>query len=377
MKRDTEEIIKFVNEITAEMSVLPGSVLRVPLHAYYNWGIDFTKNMQWLYNESQKAYECEWATTDSSLNVLVGQASKLAGLQDVNMNLNLEIGERASDHLLNLIYLNRQFTLVDIGAGSGNTTLCTLRNLNEQIKDIKLINNKEHEIILIEPSTVRLQEAYTNVESELNKLSKKGLKVNVTLYDTKDINALSVLAEQNKKVSTIITNASIHHNSFDYHLFFLSKVMDSRSMLITGDWYDSLSYHPVHLYNIMKEMKVSKIKLDKYKKFFDLDPEFNLKEINSQLSKEEIKANEQIMEFWLSVGKIFENEGKKAPIQILESHELVRDRLSAMKRYNIESDESKIKLAFPKYKSKKKEMVEGSKLASVRTHALILPLNSI
>ena len=46
------------------------------------------------------------------------------------------------------------------------------------------------------------------------------------------------------------------------------------------------------------------------------------------------------------------------------------------KRYNIESDENKIKLAFPKYRIKKKEMVEGSTLASVRTHALILPLNS-
>ncbi|MEM4367240.1 MAG: class I SAM-dependent methyltransferase [Candidatus Anstonellales archaeon] len=338
--QDIEEHLKTFADLTSWSPALPGSMLRAPAHSYHNWGIQvLPDNVEWLYAMAQKAYEVEWAYTDKEINLLVGNASQNAGLSDVNTEMNKIVGAYAAQFAL----MGREgLAVMDIGAGTGATSIAFLNALGCRAKKVTLL--------LVEPSLKRLQEAQEAI-------AKLGFH-SVPLAG----NDVSVLKQfSDCSIDMIISNAAIHHNSFNVHLAEMNRVLKQGAPLINGDWHSSISESPARAYwllyllqeplgtrfekvldNVARgakmEIAFERQELKEFRKYFGLTLEM-LEWAFMGLSSSKRKANTGIMRFWFEIGRIFSQRGEKSPIYFLEAHERAGKRIENLKNAGFEFDE--------------------------------------
>lgn len=355
-------IINFVNEITADLPVQSGSVLRVPSSAYGNWGIYITNdNRNWLYSQSRKAYECEWAETDGSLNRLVTEASQQAGLGDVNRHLNNAVGRMAASAAISLVEDGyATIAVCDVGAGTGATSVSFLSAVHNAL------NSRPEktlvELSVIEPSMARLDEAERNIAALLAGFPKKNMAVTIKPIRLADIDALGTMRGQH----IIISSASIHHNAFNYHLQAISDALGRNGIFINGDWHDSLSHHPARIYPLLRELGASKEKLAKFAEFFDVTAE-KMRKADGGLSGQAISANNQIFSFWAATGAIFARSRKECPIYFLEAHEPWTSRHANLRENGFCTEPAKLRMAFPGARAAHAQLrrIHGSSLGAV------------
>jgi predicted O-methyltransferase YrrM len=330
--KDIERRVREIDDLTSWSPVPLGSILRATSYSYRNWGIGITpENIGWLYGASQEAYSVEWKDTDPSLNALVGKASENAGLGDVNATMNALIGgyASASAHSKNGI-----ISVLDVGAGAGATSMAMLSALGGTIvPNIKLT--------LIEPSSSRTKAAL----DAIRKINTAAANIAV-VYNLTETEALRQIKPGS--IDMAITNAAIHHNSFNFHLGAMSKTLKPNAPLISGDWYDGLSEKPERVYWLLTLLanhssghRNAEIEKDVFKrisagaplvvpfveeraaafrKYFNLDA-FSCGLAFANLSEDERKADAAILKFWFEVGKIFAEKGTKSPIYVVEGHE--------------------------------------------------------
>jgi len=333
---DIEKLDRDFQGIMEWSPVPPGSLLRVHEYSYGNWGIEVTPdNSEWLYHQSRKAYECEWAETDGSLNLLVAKAAINAGLGDVNTNMNYLVGDYASQIIVES--LRDGFLMVDVGAGMGPTTLAVLSNLVDSAFPVK------GTVMMIEPSEKRLELAKSNISRVMPRLPN----VEICGIPSTDVKALKSFASSS--VDLVISNGAIHHNAFNRHLPEISRVLKPMAPFINGDWHNGMWERPERVYwliylikNCEDEMLKSKIlhhitsnspfptieefpELREFKRLFGLSK----KETTTAFwgcSEGECRADVGIMKFWIEVARLFSKHKKKSPILFMEAHERVSRR---------------------------------------------------
>lgn len=350
-KQEIEQRINDVHELTKWSPVPSGSVLRVHAYSYPAWGITITpENSEWIYSTANAAYSVEWKDTDKASNDLVAQASVNAGLSDVNAVLNENVGFYAAERIFPPLSRNNSFTLIDIGCGPGATTLATLNSLLDQ----GAIPNPDWILKLVEPSEKRLVVARDAIVDLIQKrMSNCGMPSIICIPETDIVSLSSMISES---ADLAISNASVHHNSFNSHLLEINRVLKPGTPFINGDWHNSMWETPARTYwllyllqnldNLKLETKVldfvgGKTKeirieneiaeLKEFRKYFSLGDEKTLLQAFGTDCTKEREANAGIIKFWLEVGRLFSGKCKRSPIFFLESHERISKRLENLK----------------------------------------------
>ncbi|MFH1221634.1 MAG: class I SAM-dependent methyltransferase [Candidatus Micrarchaeota archaeon] len=341
-----EDTIKFIDEVTSWSRVPAGSVLRVHAYSYANWGIQLTPdNIDSLINESAKAYAVEWQETDASLNKLVAAASELAGLSDVNANLNRQIGKLALSHVHNAIEKQGSFVLLDLGAGLGSTTEAVL----DRMIETGIMPKSESQLILVDPSLKRLETAHEMLTKKIDSAGIADLFKIATIAE-QDIDFLQ-LAETSS-IDLVVGNAYLHHHAFNTHLQQINQVLKPGAPFIIGDWHNSMWEKPERVFWLLRllmdpeDKKIRQIVFDvvtgkqenmrgffvpseltKFKRHFIGPYSDRLLRAFDGLTMAERQANCGIIEFWAAVAQKCDAAKVHSPIYFLEGHERVSKRV--------------------------------------------------
>ncbi|MCC7569850.1 class I SAM-dependent methyltransferase [Candidatus Micrarchaeota archaeon] len=387
-----KEILEFDERLTEYLTSFkgvylnPGSVLRVPSYAWGDWGIELTDdNIEELYYLSQKAYEKEWGETDASLNKLVGVASVNAGLGDVNADMNNLVGKIAASFLAD-ISSDKELRVLDIGAGTGATTLATLRAMISIPEKWKTLLDRT-KFILVEPSEKRVLSILDSIENDLHMPMRVADSIEFQFCKDIDIDV------DPNSINIVISNAAIHHNAvLDRSLRRIAETMKEGAMFVNGDWHNDVWHDPIEFavklypkllslegndldsffkgyFELFAEGSRPSMFLDMYmqtslnKSFY----EFALKfcELYPHTKAQKI-ADDQIIQFWVSVNNEFkkesENRGEKvtATIDTLESHEPIPQRKRTMAVSGIETDSIKVQEMFQHLKRTGKYVEKGN-----------------
>ncbi|HSB47785.1 MAG TPA: methyltransferase domain-containing protein [Candidatus Bilamarchaeum sp.] len=313
-----------------------GSLLRTHAYSYPNWGITIApENIDWLVSESKKAFSVEWADTDGSMNHMIAEASEKAGLADTNALMNAKIGQYASEVLI------ERFdgpSVLDIGAGAGDTSLAFLdtdRDSEAQTRNL----------VLLEPSAKRLETAEGRIRSFIRGTSYEG-SLNLRLVH----GSVDKLADfDDDSFDIIISNAAIHHESFNPHLAQIRRVLFPGMPFISGDWHESNYEHPARVYWIYYLLQnphdeetakavtdfvlggrgpllTERKALGEFRERFSLSL-MDLYDAYKGHTESERRADVGSMKYWLELGKRFSEEGKKCPEFLLQCHERVSKRV--------------------------------------------------
>ncbi|MFA5105937.1 MAG: class I SAM-dependent methyltransferase [Candidatus Micrarchaeia archaeon] len=353
-RADIERHLAYVNSLFEWSPVPFSSILRVPSYSYQNWHIKINPgNEKWLYDESRKAYYCEWGPTDESLNRLVSIASssEKAGLGDVNAIMNKKVGEISAQYANeNFISKNRPISLLDIGSGAGATVVEFIKSLGAAALGAK----GQISITLLEPSAQRLALALENATTA----SKDHLPGMEITFSTAQSDVLVSLSASSYHLA--ISNAAIHHNSFNFHLGHLIKALKGGGAFVNGDWHCSIWQSPAKFYwlamlladqsadnfNMVKEFVLNgglpgrvlpaetkeiagKKEIMEFKKYFSISDDSLLRAFDGSVNGSR-QADWGMLSFWSEVGRVFSEKGAKSPIHIPEAHEPAVNRKASL-----------------------------------------------
>jgi SAM-dependent methyltransferase len=340
------EVKQMANEAMAlfDWSAIPlGHPIRNHAYSYGSWGIVITPdNIEALRQLSKEEYAKEWVPTDESLNHLIGIASERAGLSDTNMLLNEKIGEYSAEHILSLKHEAPR--IIEIGTGAGGTILSVLNSMIRAGVDLSKLD-----ITLVEPSQLRLDFAQDKITQllQMNGVTLPKMRV---LRGTVD--ALDQI--ETDFAHLVFQNAAIHHESFTDHLTNIYRVLKPEMPFISGDWHEGSYETPARIYWIyamlqdplddsvssrvlsFTEGKSKFVQqkerpgLQEFRRMFSLD-DLTLAHAFDNYSSSERKANVGGMRYWLEVAKILEEKGKRSSEVLIQAHERVTPRVTALK----------------------------------------------
>lgn len=317
-----------------------GSVLRTHAYSYPNWGITITpENISWLVSESKKAFSVEWADTDGSMNHMIAEASEKAGLADTNLLMNAAIGICCAQYVCALSAEGDAPTVVDVGAGAGGTSHALVRALKG------FPEMPEIELVLLEPSRKRLEVAQSLLRTEISGTwLEKAL-----LIHTEEGSVEKLEAFDTESADVIISNAAIHHESFNFHLPHMLRILRSGMPFVSGDWHESNYEHPARAYWIYYLLQnphdeetakaviefvlggrgpllTERKELTHFRERFSLGL-MDLYDAYKGHTRSELEADVGSIKYWLELGKRFSDEGKKCPEFLLQCHERVSKRV--------------------------------------------------
>jgi SAM-dependent methyltransferase len=339
--KDTDALIKAIPVLNS------GSLLRISMSDYRNWGIRVDgNNSDYLKSEARAAYMIEWKETGDNINALVAMGSKLAGLSDVNANMCKRIGEIVASNY-------KPSVVLDLGTGTGHPSFEVYTAL--QAKGIKA--SKKDTLFLNDPSKQRLTIANATITGMP---FWGGEELRVLAGVSQDLRLLQNMDKES--VNIIISNAAIHHHSDNDHLHAANEVLVPKGWFVNGDWHESMWQQPERAYWMFAALKEDQLgnreiadsivkyvksdpslndymeltktyherqELTAYRRYFNLDM-FDLAGAFSAITNSQCLANAGIMQFWRSVNTKFAEVHETAPIQIFEAHETVSQRIANM-----------------------------------------------
>ncbi len=339
---DIERLIRDAQAVLDWAPVPLGSILRTHAYSYRNWGICLTQdNAEWARAESKSAFSVEWAESGASLNSLIGEAAEKAGLADTNALMNAKIGEYAAAYAT-----PEELCVVDIGAGAGGTSAAVVRALSGLPP-----SRRPSRVILsmIEPSAKRLEVAEAAVmDAAEGTWMERRIEL---LLEQGTVERLSSIPCG--FADMVVSNAAIHHESFNDHLPQILRVLRDGAPFISGDWHESNYEHPARAYWIyyllqnphdeamaehVMEFTLGKEgppwlperkELSEFRALFRLDSE----DVNSAFwghTESERRADMGSQRYWLEMGKKFSECRKKCPELLLQCHERVSKRTEAL-----------------------------------------------
>ncbi len=338
---EIEMLIRDAQEALGWAPVPLGSILRTHAYSYRNWGLVITQdNVEWLRAESRKAFSVEWADSDSSLNALIGEAAEKAGLADTNALMNAKIGEYAAAYAASV--RRDELCVVDIGAGAGGTSVSLIRALSALEPALR---PKRLLLAMIEPSRKRLATAEAAVlEAAAGTPMEKRLEL---ILEEGTVGKVSSIP--NAFADMVVSNAAIHHESFNDHLPQILRILGGGAPFISGDWHETTYENPSRVYWIYYLLQnpfdedlargvmdftlgkegppwlPERKELGGFRSLFKLD----LEDVSGAFwghTESERRAAVGSQRYWVEMGKKFASEGKKCPELLLQCHERVSKR---------------------------------------------------
>jgi SAM-dependent methyltransferase len=275
-----------------------GNPLKVPSGAWANWGIGFASPDEFraLVGKSEECYASEWSGTDDRGLRDIAAAAKEAGLADCNARLNEAVAEAVCREVRSSA---QEVSILDVGAGSGSTSLAVLRSLADLGRRVV--------VSVVDPSCLALRQAEERIRG--SGLVAAG---GVLAYALTDIAILGVVPPASFDV--VISSAALHHHGFlEPAVAALAGALRPGGVLVIGDWHNSMWLYPGRVYEFLSSLEWSG-KADALRDFSRSLPTSAPHEYDALLAK----ANEQICAFWRAYA-LARTPGLPA-YQMLEGH---------------------------------------------------------
>ncbi len=308
----------------SRLPVALGNPLRVPFYAWSNWGISYSneREKEELIRMSEQAYRDEWDTATEPQYKDIAVAAERAGLSDANAKLN----EKNAEIIAKVIHKKEgKISIMDLGAGSGDTTITILKHLDER-------DRKRLSFTLLDPAGDALSEAKERI-AKLGLIDEENYRV-VTCPDL-DI-PLHVREESQDIITTV---AAIHHHAdLGTVLSIVYSVTKKGGFFVTADWHNSMWEHPNRVYKMLEQMdwQTKKEDLNRFVKIYPLARE----DVGNCKDLAEERANEQIIDFWRNYAAIRIGDGAHI---ILEGHRPVKKYVKEVEASGFRTDTKDIR----------------------------------
>jgi len=209
-----------------------------------------------------------------------------------------------------------QLCILDLGAGSGETTIAIIKAVPHLLE--------QAQFHLVDPAKGSLEEACT-------KLTEAGLVVGKTLHihNTKDIEVLKQL--RTETVDVIVANASVHHHAYLEPVFEgISNLLRPEGWIVIGDWFNSMWVSPTRVYELLNKLTWQ----GKKQQLIDFRRNFGYNECEIKETVPELEAaNQQICHFWINYAKT--KAPSTPPYFLLEGHRPQDDYIRGLAEYGV------------------------------------------
>lgn len=358
MRENRHELIAvehFLNELTANLSLVAGSIFRIPRQALHSWGINVTdENRDWIREKSEKSFDEEWSI-GSILNDAVNEAATRVHLGEGNHSLNSRLAEAAVDILQEIAALkpDEEIVIGDVGAGAGDTHQAILSAI--EATDNRDLGSRCR-FVLIEPSEDAIHSA-----AKKARIAERLYTVNRAQWKTVGGGDSALLDDRDGLYDMLVSNAVLHHKSFPDYLAQFARVLKDDGALVIGDWYTTMWYHPATVLDLLEALGADDNQRSAYKDYFRLDEE-NITRVFDALTSKEKAIHQKMIGYLKRLGTILarknlerERDAKKAnrptPEKIigyfLEAHESEKDRQGKMQEHGFETDLGTLKETRP------------------------------
>jgi len=324
------------------LPIEPGSLSRLHSDFYpaYNIYIPYEQQAE-LEAYSLECFESEWSATDAETNRAIERAIKNANIASGNSDMNGKLANLLLSILKAMYKDKNKITIVDIGAGDGNTTQALLDALDEDKEDGPEIAKRCY-FKMIEPSWWRLEDA--------REILGGNNIVNTVYHGAKARFALrcqtlgSYLDEaKDGDADIIISSAALHHMSFPTYLEGVYRHLSADGILAVGDWHNNLLRHPANLADIIKELGADNETLDWFSSRFNLKTDMSSR-IEKELPAPDRSANRDFKHFVIALGNEMKKVGRTSRIAFIEALNTLDVRTKEMNDAGIVTDINELRL---------------------------------
>jgi ubiquinone/menaquinone biosynthesis C-methylase UbiE len=250
-----------------------GSPLRTPKYAWPNWSIAYSPEEEpAVIERSELEFKKLLRDADERIKE-ISEAASVGCFGDYPKLINAKAAEAAAGCISGL---DGDVRLLDIGAGTGNTTLSIVGQLDPSSKD-------KVNFSLVDPEGSG--EKYVR-----EKLS--GLKFSFTKCS--DIDIESVFGPESFDIAVAVA-AFNNHADLEGPFKSVYTVLKPGARLIIADWHSSLPEHPRRVYDFLKEYNWDTREID-LERFASAYPK--AREDLPEIPKTDMAANEMLKAFW-------------------------------------------------------------------------------
>ncbi len=296
----------------------PGIPSRVPSDGWSNWFKCSLADFDEALRLGEEDYLDEWRECGEAGLKDIAEAAKRAGISDINARLNEAVGmvgARVVSKLPSHVYI------LDIGGGSGNTSLAVYGSLFPE-------DRKKVSFTTIDLSK-KMLEGGNGEKGYIQKLRGAGAVVDDAIVGS-DLEFLPQLDKD--KYGLIVGVASLHqHGYLKWPFREIYRVASELGYFVTGDWHVySMWKHPA----LVRKMMLERAGFDGREELLEqFDAAYPLaKEEPGKGTEVEERSNLEIANFWLHYANVI-REGEPRPrFRFLEGHRPAEDYKSLMSR---------------------------------------------
>jgi len=325
---ELKKLDDFLSELSKTLVVEIGSWSRIANQYLANWGIEVTgKNKDWIKKHAQRAFLDEWRNSTDKSNIAIEEAIAEAKLAIGNQRLNAQLGEMVASILKNMHDGKRTFTIYDLGAGAGDTTIAVLDAL-DLYEDTQRIA-PYCKFRLLEPGSTRLMVAETEI-------AKHSLFQNLTTPPVYVCGAYDYFESDIGKgaVDIFISNAVLHHFPFPDHFHVIYDKLANDGVMVTGDWHNTIFMHPAFMIPLLEAVGGDDKVINKFKNRFCIK-EGEREKLEARLSPAERECHRAFIDFQRCLS--IRLRDVKERLCIVECLETFADRVKNMEDAGFES----------------------------------------
>jgi SAM-dependent methyltransferase len=379
--RELEEVEGRLNAVTDRLSMGAGSIFRIACQYLPAWGIGVTdENRRWIERRSIRNYCAEWKRGGDDYHKAINIAIRKANLQYAHNEINGMLAEIAVN-LMRALFELRGFCpekpcrVLDVGAGSGGTTVAILDRMSED----KLTSEMARacRFTLIEPSPNQLYSDKSGTISAEQKLSRHPLGLENEGYSLLCTDLTSHLPEMAPgSYDMVVSNAAFHHFSFITHLQSLHEKLKDDGVMVVGDWHNTVFSHPAYVIPILRSLEAGEDEIDRFRNIFHVMEMDTHQALDNALSLEKRKANEKFLKFVTSLAAEMAKSSRQpqgnGQFYFLEALESKESRLAKMDEGGFLTDYAELvekhdafRIAKPALRTNVKKVFPDSEVAYV------------
>ena len=378
---DLEKIEAKLNLVTEKLNMGAGSIFRIACQYLPAWGIGVTdENRRWIERRSIKSYCEEWRRGGDDYHKAINIAIRKANLQYAHDEINGMLAEIAVN-MVRAMFELRKFSpddpcrVLDIGAGSGGTTVAILDRMSEDKQTREMA--RACRFTLIEPSPDQLFSDRNDMISAEQKLGRHPIGLDNENYSLLCTDLVSHLPEMAPaSYDMVVSNAAFHHFSFLTHMQSLYEKLRENGVMVVGDWHNTVFSHPAYVLPILRELKAGEDDINRFRNIFNVMEIETHHDLDNALPLEKRRANEKFLKFVTALAaemaKTARQPQGKGQYYFLEALESKESRLGKMKDAGFLTDYAELvekhdafRIAKPALRTNVKKVFPDSEVAYV------------
>lgn len=338
-ENEFEEKDQMLQDITRGLMMESGSLARMCVEDIEFWlrGKLDDKARERVKESSETSYSQDYS--DERVYHTVERA-----IENANLEGNSALNNIAAMHVVEkLIAMNRirpfeevfkekkkPVRIADVGAGKGATTLAVWNRIRMNEEARKLIPFCK--FYLIDPSDEVVDHARREAKSH-------GLGLKKTKnYKIEEDTFRNVFGEKEDAFFDMVYSTAVcHHFSDESYLLLMHQKLADEGILIMADWFTSVWGHPAYVEPILSEFGASTHKINRFHSIFNVG-NANYQDLLDKLPDEDRRANEEMLNFVIALGREMDKLDRRLRIPFLEAHEPMERRVEKMGNNRLVTD---------------------------------------